>query len=182
MSKVLVVVDMQNDFITGALGTPEARAIVPAVVDYVKQAKEAGDSVIFTLDTHSSNYLRTAEGRALPVEHCIQGTKGHDLIDPLKDLTEGARVAEKPTFGSLWLMGELAGMARAYGTPEGDGIDVEFCGVCTDICVVTNALLVKTRLPEAKISVLSKLCAGASPEKHKAALTVMESCQINIIK
>ncbi len=181
MKPILLVIDMQQDFVTGCLGTPEARAIVPAVARRVGQAKANGETVIFTLDTHQQDYLETAEGKSLPVAHCISGSEGHALIPELAPFAREARVTEKPTFGSLWLMGELAGMARAYGSPEGQGMVIELCGVCTDICVVTNALLIKTRLPEAQLIVHADLCAGVTPEKHVAALDVLRSCQVRVI-
>lgn len=181
MSKILIVVDMQQDFVTGALGTAEARAIVPAVAARVEAAKADGDTVIFTLDTHQNDYLDTNEGRHLPAVHCVKGTDGHRLVPPLWALSDGCRKVEKPTFGSLGLMDELADMARACGMPEGNGMQIELCGVCTDICVVTNALLIKTRLPEAELTVRAGLCAGVTPEKHQAALEVLSSCHVQVI-
>lgn len=165
MKKLLVVVDMQRDFVTGALGTPEARAIVPRV----KQLAESAEEVVYTADTHSENYLKTREGRFLPVPHCIAGTAGHEILPEL--YRPGAKVFEKPAFGSLDLMDYVK---------EGGYTDVTLCGVCTDICVVSNALLIKAALPEADVRVVASACAGVSPEKHAAALLTMASCQILI--
>ena len=165
MNKLLIVVDMQKDFVTGALGTPEARAIVPRV----KQLAESAEEVVYTADTHLADYLTTREGRFLPVPHCIAGTEGHRILPEV--YKAGAKVFEKPAFGSLDLMNYVK---------EGGYTDITLCGVCTDICVVSNALLVKAALPEAEVRVVSSACAGVTPEKHAAALLTMESCQILI--
>lgn len=163
MKKLLVVVDMQRDFVTGALGTEEAKAIVPRV----RALAAAADEVVYTADTHGENYLQTREGKYLPVKHCIKGTPGWEILPEV--YRAGAKIFEKPAFGSM----ELAGYIRAGGYD-----DVAFCGVCTDICVVSNALLVKAALPEADVRVYASACAGVSPEKHRAALETMKSCQI----
>lgn len=170
----LVVVDMQHDFADGALGTPEARAIVPAVAEH---ARDFAGTVVFTLDTHHENYASTQEGRNLPVEHCIRGTHGWELVDELEAVRRerGARIFEKPTFGSVEL-------ARWLATEnEREPIDsVELCGLCTDICVVSNALLVKASLPEVPVRVNPVLCAGGAPESHEAAIATMRSCQVDV--
>lgn len=167
--KVLVVVDMQRDFIDGALGTPEAVAIVPQVIEKIEEYEREGDLIIFTRDTHSENYLDTREGRFLPVKHCVEDTYGHEI--PTEILRGHNLVIDKPTFGSVELMQYLAHV---------DFDEVELIGLCTDICVVSNAMLIKARFPEAEISVDASCCAGVTPETHAAALTTMKMCQINI--
>ncbi len=169
MSKLLVVVDMQKDFIDGALGTLEAQKIVPFVIDEIKNFD--GD-VVFTFDTHSSIYLETKEGKNLPVEHCIKGTDGWKLDSGIESLASGKKCFEKPTFGSV----ELAEFVA-----DGDYTDITLIGLCTDICVISNAMLVKAYLPEANISVKASCCAGVTPESHENALSAMRMCQINII-
>ena len=167
--KVLVVVDMQRDFIDGALGTPEAVAIVPGVIEKIKEYENAGDLIIFTRDTHTDGYLDTREGRFLPVPHCIEDTEGHEI--PPEILRGHNLVIDKPTFGSIELMQYLAHV---------DFDEVELVGLCTDICVVSNAMLIKARFPEVEISVDSSCCAGVTPEGHASALATMRACQINI--
>ena len=174
MKKFLVVVDMQKDFIDGSLGTAEAQAIVPAAAEKIR----AFDGKIFaTLDTHGENYLQTAEGRKLPVEHCIKGTPGWEINAEIKSALEGkdAVYTEKGTFGSL----ELPRLIEEAA--QGEDFEAEFIGLCTDICVVSNVLIVKAAFPEMKISVDSACCAGVTPGKHEAALETMRSCQIDII-
>jgi len=173
MKKFLVVVDMQKDFVDGALGTAEAVAIVPAVCGKIK----AFDGKIFaTLDTHSEDYLNTAEGRNLPVVHCVKDTEGWQLDKQVAAALEdkGFVPVEKPTFGSVRLpklIKEAAGK---------DDISIELIGLCTDICVVSNALMLKANFPEADIAVDALCCAGVTPDAHKAALATMASCQIVI--
>lgn len=177
MKNILIVVDMQNDFIDGALGTPEARAIVPAVAERIRKAREDGWRVIFTLDTHAEDYLETAEGKNLPVEHCVRFTGGWFLHTDILVQAAGCEMVEKPTFGSV----ALASMLFRETTDDEEEPHIELAGVCTDICVVSNALLLKATMPEAEIVVDSALCAGSTPEKHAAALDVMRSCQINVL-
>ena len=171
MKELLVVVDMQNDFVTGALGTEEAVKIVGNVAEKVREARAAGADVVFTMDTHGRDYLETQEGRNLPVPHCIKGTEGWKIIPELQDETGDSVVLEKPSFGSA----ELADLAKERGYAR-----IRLIGVCTDICVITNALLLKTALPEAKISVDASCCAGVTPQSHKNALEAMKMCQIQI--
>ena len=179
MSKILVVVDMQNDFIDGALGTPEAVAIVPHVREKIESF--AG-KVFFTRDTHFENYMSTEEGKKLPVPHCIRGSEGWTLESEIaKECARGMISFEKPTFGSTALMHHVAAVAGAKGCIGGKGLTVELCGVCTDICVVSNAMLIKAALPEADLIVDSSLCAGVTPAKHEAALETMHSCQITVL-
>lgn len=175
MNKNLIVIDMQRDFVTGPLGTPEARAIVPNVVRKIEEAKANGTRVYFTKDTHYSDYLNTQEGRNLPVPHCILETEGHDLIPELKPYERQRDVYRKETFGSITLAYD---MNVEYSMD--DVGEIELIGVCTDICVISNALLIKARCPEVRIKVDASCCAGVTPEKHRAALEVMKSCQIEV--
>ncbi|MCL2031727.1 MAG: cysteine hydrolase [Methanomassiliicoccaceae archaeon] len=170
MKRLLIVVDMQNDFITGSLGSPQAQAVLPNVKKKIELYKKNGDDVLFTRDTHSDDYLDTQEGRFLPVVHCIEGTEGHSIADELD--TEGCLMFDKPTFGSL----ELAEQVAAGGYDE-----IELCGLCTDICVVSNALILKAQLPETVITVDAGCCAGVTEESHKAAVLTMKMCQVNMI-
>lgn len=169
--KLLVVVDMQNDFVTGALGTAEAVAIVPNVVNKVARAGQEGTSVVFTQDTHAQNYLETREGRHLPVPHCVRDTEGWAIIPELREYVSGRICINKPTFGSTELM-ELV-------VEEGFD-DIELIGLCTDICVISNAMLIKAALPEAEVSVDSACCAGVTPASHVNALEAMKMCQITV--
>ena len=176
MRKFLIVVDMQNDFVDGALGTREAAEIVPAAVRRIQECRDAGFRVIATLDTHEENYLQTAEGKKLPVPHCIRGTAGWKLNpDVAAVLGEDALLVEKPTFGSI----RLPEIIEKEAGGEND-LAIELIGLCTDICVVSNALLLKAHFPEAAVSVNPACCAGVTPEKHNAALETMRSCQIDM--
>ena len=163
--KTLIVVDMQNDFIDGSLGTKEAQEIVPKVKEKIKEYQERGDEIIFTRDTHQSDYLSTPEGKKLPVEHCIEGTHGWEIADGL--YREGCEIVNKPTFGYT-------------GWDEHDFEEVELIGLCTDICVISNALLIKALYPEIKVSVDPKCCAGVTPESHDAAIATMKMCQVDM--
>lgn len=171
----LIIIDMQNDFVDGSLGTPEACAIAPAVIE---KARTFEGTVAFTLDTHGSNYASTQEGKNLPVAHCIKGTPGWQLIPGLEEARQarGARVFEKPTFGSVELAQWLV-----ERNEENPITSIEFIGVCTDICVVSNALLVKAFLPEIPVRVDGSCCAGVTPEAHDAALATMGSCQVEVV-
>ena len=175
---LLIVIDMQNDFVTGALGTAEAQAIVP----HVNAKIAAADAVVYTLDTHGEDYLATQEGKRLPVPHCIRDTPGWALEpDIAKECAEGMISFAKPTFGSAALCEYVRTLAEEKGAADGKGFCVELCGVCTDICVVSNALLLKAALPEADFIVNGALCAGVTPQKHEAALETMRSCQIEVL-
>lgn len=169
---LLVVVDMQNDFVDGVLGTPEAQAIVPAVVEKIRQHS----NVVFTADTHQEDYLSTQEGRNLPVIHCVEGTPGHALIPKLLPLAVGKPIIRKPTFGSDEL-GQLVRDKFAAGEID----DVTIIGLCTDICVISNAMVIKAFCPEIPITVDASCCAGVSPESHNIALAAMKTCQIAIV-
>ena len=170
MKKLLIVVDMQNDFITGSLGSSQAQRILPLVKAKIEDYKRNGVKIIFTRDTHYDNYLMTQEGQYLPVVHCIEGTGGYLIADSLD--TDGCEVFNKPNFGSL----ELAKLAADGGYDE-----IELCGLCTDICIVSNALILKAQLPETKVTVDVRCCAGVTDESHDAAILTMKMCQVTII-
>lgn len=170
MRKILVVIDMQNDFVDGSLGTAEAEAIVENVKQKIRTY--APEDVFATMDTHGEDYMNTQEGENLPVMHCIKGTEGWEIRSDIAALMPEARIYEKPTFGSTRLAADLADIAREQE------IRIELIGLCTDICVVSNALLLKAMMPEVEISVDASCCAGVTPEKHLAALETMRSCQI----
>lgn len=200
MKQVLIIIDMQNDFITGSLGTPEARAIVPNVVEKITDNR--WDHIIITKDTHydnhnSYNYDDTLEGKKLPIKHCIVNTPGWALESKITHALHNlpylstVKYLTKPTFGSLYLSeylrDEVASSGSYYVLNDCDNnvhdldIEVEICGLCTDICVISNALLLRAAFPNMKITCDSSCCAGVTPEKHQAALEVMRSCQIDVI-
>lgn len=165
MKKTLIVIDMQNDFIYGSLGSAEAQKIVNNVKEKIMVYKRNRDNIIFTRDTHNDDYLQTAEGGKLPIKHCIKGTPGWQIADGL--YIEGAEIIDKPTFGYMdW---------KNYKFYE-----IELVGLCTDICVVSNALILKAAFPDAKITVDASCCAGVTPQTHKAALETMKMCQIDV--
>ncbi|MBR3241137.1 MAG: cysteine hydrolase [Parasporobacterium sp.] len=172
MRKLLIVIDMQNDFIDGSLGTAEAEAIVEAVKAKIRTYPE--QDIIATMDTHEPDYLNTQEGKNLPVEHCIRGSRGWEIREDIMAVLKDAKIYEKPTFGSTELGRDLQKLS------EQEEIELELIGLCTDICVVSNALLLKAYMPEVKIAVDASCCAGVTPEKHEAALETMRSCQIEI--
>lgn len=189
--KIMVIVDMQNDFVTGPLGSPEAQAIVPKIVDKLEQANGSEYLVLFTKDTHQSDYMDTQEGKNLPVPHCIEGTSGWSIVKPIasyvdysgkfltysaKDIIKGRFY--KPTFGSLELAAELRKICEL---PDVDVEEIIFMGVCTDICVVSNVLMTKAYCPEVLVTVDAECCAGVTPDRHVAALETMKSCQVNVI-
>ena len=165
MRKILVVIDMQNDFIDGSLGTKEAQQIVPRVVEKMKEYDPW--NIYLTRDTHYENYLDTQEGRNLPVEHCIEGTHGWQLNDAVAKAAEKATVIDKPTFGYT-----------GWGDMEFEKI--ELVGLCTDICVISNAMIAKAFLPEVPVTVDAACCAGVTPESHRNALNAMKMCQVRI--
>jgi len=177
--KILVVVDMQYDFIDGALANPAAAAIVPKIAEYIKAFD--GDEVVFTRDTHSKDYLTTQEGRKLPVEHCIEGTPGWCVHEDLRKAAEEWEKAEKNRY--IWYkdkkqFGET-NLLGYYAHSSDDEIQV--CGTCTDICVISNAIILKAENPETPLKVLKDLCAGLTPESHENALKAMAMCQIEVI-
>ena len=170
--KILIVVDMQNDFIDGSLANPAAQKIIPEMVGFIKQFNK----VIFTRDTHEVNYLETAEGKSLPIKHCIRKTDGWNIRRELEDAALDSPnmkyigYIDKPTFGYMdWKLN------LNYDD------EIVMVGTCTDICVISNALILKAKYPENKITVVGHLCAGLTEEKHKAALNVMRSCQIEVL-
>lgn len=172
--KILIVVDMQNDFIDGVLGSPEAQAIVPNVKKKIEEYSDSyRNAIIFTRDTHHDDYLETQEGKKLPYPHCISGTHGWEIADGI--YKEGGKLVNKPTFGSTWLPKYIISNYQHR-------IDsIEIIGLCTDICVISNAMILKANLPEVPIIVDSSCCAGVTPESHKNALEAMKMCQIEII-
>ena len=172
MRKILIVVDMQNDFIHGSLGTAEAESIVQPVIDKIKEYEP--ENIWATRDTHEEDYLDTQEGRRLPVKHCIRGTKGWEIADAVAEVMPKATVIDKPTFGSVQLADQLAALSAK------EEIELEMVGLCTDICVVSNALCLKARMPEVPIAVDAACCAGVTPQSHRAALETMGMCQIVI--
>lgn len=165
MKKTLLVIDMQNDFIDMALGTQEAIAIVPRVKAKIDEYRKNGDTIIYTRDTHGEDYLKTPEGEKLPVVHCVKDTKGWQIADGL--YVDGCKIIDKPNFG--W-----------PNWREENFEAVELVGLCTDICVVSNALMIKAMFPDALVSVDAHCCAGVTPESHKAALLTMKMCQIDV--
>lgn len=169
--KILIVIDMQNDFIDGALGTPEAQAIVPNVKKKIQEYLDRKDIVIFTRDTHDEYYPHTQEGKNLPVPHCIIDSHGWEICDELPG-TENAHIINKESFGyPYW--------SRIFDFGSRD--ELEMCGLCTDICVISNAMILKADFPEVKITVDASCCAGVTPQSHKNALEAMKMCQINVI-
>lgn len=167
MKKLLIVVDMQKDFVDGALANPNAQAIVPAVTEFVKNWK---DDVLFTRDTHTEAYMDTLEGKKLPVIHCVKGTPGWEIIDELKPFVKD--VIDKPVFGS-WELGERI--------REGGYDDVTLIGVCTGICVISNAAIVRAANPETNVRVMKDLCACITPETHRIALDAMKTFQVDVL-
>lgn len=168
---------MQKDFVTGALASAEAQAILPKVKEKIEAYDRAGKEIIFTRDTHGEDYMQTNEGKHLPVPHCIKGTDGWQICAELTDgITSEYKTVDKPTFGFLGWKDVLASE-----TVDGSDLDIEMIGVCTDICVVSNALILKALYPEATVRVDAGCCAGVTPEAHAAALATMRSCQVDII-
>ncbi len=177
MKRILVVVDMQTDFVDGALGTPEAVAILGRVTAKIKTyAADPNGAILVTYDTHADTYMDTSEGKHLPVPHCIKGTAGWALHPAVAAALDGVTytAVEKPTFGSVKLPALVKEIA------SGEDFAVELIGLCTDICVVSNTLLLKAHYPEISISVDASCCAGVTPESHEAALMTMRMCQIEV--
>ena len=174
--KILVVIDMQNDFVRGSLSNPAAEAIVPKIKERIEAARENKEMVIFTQDTHDADYLETLEGQKLPVEHCIYGTEGWEIVDELKD--EAALCILKPTFMGFDLINRIETVAAAMN----EDVEIEVCGTVTSICVISTALMLRGAFRNSKIIVNSNLCADITPKGHAAALTVMKNCQIDVIE
>ena len=168
----LIVVDMQNDFITGSLGTKEAEAILPKVIEKVKNFE---GTILYTKDTHQADYMATQEGKNLPVEHCIEGSRGWELAGELEDLSKGKKIFNKPTFGSTELAKYLVEENEKAAIEE-----IELCGLCTDICVISNAFVIKANLTEVQVTVDASCCAGVTPESHRNALAAMKMCQVKV--
>ncbi len=173
MRKLLLVIDMQTDFVDGALGTAEAVAIIPNVLREI--AKYDKNDIIATRDTHLDDYMQTREGKYLPIPHCIKDTSGWELHSEIAPALEGCKIVDKPTFGSTELCDLICDMAKK------EEIEVTLVGLCTDICVVSNAMLIKAALPETDVRIVADACAGVTPDTHFAALTTMKMCQIDII-
>ena len=176
--KVLVCVDLQNDFCSpkGSLSNPVAEAIVPKIKERIEAARENKEMVVFTQDTHDADYLETLEGQKLPVEHCIYGTEGWEIVDELKG--EAALCVLKPTFMGFDLISRIETVAAAMN----ESVEIEVCGTVTSICVVSTALMLRGAFRDSKITVNSNLCADITPTAHAAALTVMKNCQIDVIE
>ena len=173
MRNLLLVIDMQTDFVDGALGSAEATAIIPNVLREI--AKYNKVDIIATRDTHPESYMDTREGKHLPVPHCIKGSLGWQIHPEIAPALEGCLVIDKPTFGSTELCEYIVSIAK------NENISVTLVGLCTDICVVSNAMIIKAALPEIEVSVVADACAGVTPDTHSAALTTMKMCQINIL-
>ena len=176
MKKALIVVDYQNDFVNGALGFEGAEKLDDIICEKIQQYRKEGGHIIFTFDTHEANYLNTMEGKNLPVEHCIKGTDGWQIRAELDALRKEEPV-DKPTFGSV----ALGQLLKAYDTYEEKIESITFIGLCTDICVISNAMTAKAYFPETPIYVDASCCAGVTPESHERALDAMAVCQINIL-
>jgi nicotinamidase-related amidase len=194
--KILIVVDMQNDFVDGTLGSAAARAIVLRAAAKIEAYLKSGDPVIFTLDTHGADYLSTAEGLKLPVVHCVEGTHGHELHKSIGAILQTAKMPatlktskmskmpaplETPKTPATFIIKNTFGTLEWSDTAIVDGDELELIGLCTDICVVSNALILQATFPRCKLTVDSSACAGTSEAAHDAALTVMRSCQIEVI-
>lgn len=191
IKKFLVVVDMQNDFITGTLSNPDAQAIIPNVAARIKQARENGETVIWTMDTHNDNYMNTQEGNRLPIPHCIKpqtqkccnryGTDEGWAITPALSPLPDDKFIEKRTFGSIELPMYI-NSRRAVSKISQSQVEITFIGICTDICVISNAIFTKTIMPEARIIVEAACCAGVSKQAHEIALSAMENVQIDVVR
>ncbi len=174
MRKILVVVDCQKDFIDGALGFEGASDILPGIIERIKEYKDNGDEVVYTLDTHTEDYMNTQEGKNLPVPHCIKGSEGFALADCLKDALEDCRAFEKPAFGSLELAEYLNSQAKDLSA-------IEVCGLVSNICVISNAVIAKAAAPEAEIIVDSKLTASFDPKRHEETLDILKGVQVTVL-
>lgn len=189
MKKILIVVDMQNDFIDGALGSPMAEAIVDNIAKKIHEYSENDDVILFTRDTHGPDYLTTEEGKNLPVKHCVRGTSGwmirNELLDQMTDSQrDDLSAVNKPTFGSEYLISILRSKSLIVtdgDSMDGDGVVVELVGLCTDICVISNAVIAKTALPNAHIVVDAACCAGVTPESHDTAIKAMQAIMVEVL-
>ena len=174
MRRLLIVVDMQKDFIDGALGFEEAKSIIPGIASRIKEYQESGDEVVYTLDTHFENYMDTMEGKKLPVPHCIKGSEGHKLCDELSNLLKDCRIYEKYTFGSMEL-------AKYIEENRDDLSSIEVCGLVSNICVISNTVLAKAAAPETEIIVDSKLTSCFDPKLTEAALDICRSIHVTVL-
>ena len=197
MKKVFIVVDMQNDFVDGALGTPEAQAIVNKVADQIRARADKDTILLVTKDTHNPDYMETLEGKNLPVAHCIKNTHGWELAPAIQEAIYDTRdkyhgfdsyfpyftdhIVTKPTFGSMDIQNLLFVIDDMTGTQPGEIVEITLCGLCTGICVLSNAILCKATMPEVPIKVIEDCCACVTPESHKTALEAMKLCQIEIV-
>jgi nicotinamidase-related amidase len=197
MKKILIVVDMQNDFVDGALGTAEAQAIVPKVADYIRDHADENTVLLVTKDTHSSNYAETLEGKNLPVAHCIKNSYGWELNPAIQEAIYDTRgkyhsfdsyfpyvsdhIIEKPSFGSIDLQNLLYLLDDETGMQSGDIAEITLMGLCTGICVLSNAIMCKATMPEVPVNVVADCCACVTPTSHNTAIEAMKLCQINII-
>jgi len=174
MRRILVVVDMQKDFIDGALGFEGADRIIPGIISKIREYEGSGDEIVYTMDTHFADYMQTQEGKNLPVPHCIKGSEGHALCDELKPLLSDKKVFEKPCFGSMEL-------AKYIENNSKDISSIEVVGLVSNICVVSNAVLAKAAAPEAEVIVDSKLTASFAPDLHQATLDVLKGIQVTVL-
>ena len=197
MKKVLIVVDMQNDFVDGTLGTQEAQAIVPKVADYIRDHANKDTILLVTKDTHDVDYMNTLEGKNLPVAHCIKNTHGWELAPAIQEAIYDTRgkyhgfdsyfpyftdhIVTKPTFGSMDIQNLLFVIDDMTGTQPGEIAEITLMGLCTGICVLSNAILCKATLPEVPVRVVADCCACVTPASHQTALDAMKLCQIEII-
>ena len=189
VEEIVIVIDMQNDFITGTLANKDAERIIKPMVAFLKQKQEEGNvAFLFTQDTHQKNYSKSLEGKHLPIKHCIEGTKGHKIAKELVDVVDNYGIVEKPTFGLKSDDWEVVmwnnHLSNSIKDNQGRSTvkRISLIGTCTDICVISNALALKSLYPDTEIYVYEDLCAGTTPENHQAALQVMKSCQVNIEK
>lgn len=180
-NNILIIVDVQNDFVTGPLGSAKAEAVTQDIIQYAKKRAKEGWRLVFTRDRHHDDYMETREGRKLPVPHCIERTEGYQICEGLREVMPLATridiVDKDDSFGYLYWPQETIEGNSLYPVPQ----KIEMCGFCTDICVVSNALFLRNILKDCEIDILENLCAGVTEEKHKDALMVMDSCQCNIV-
>ena len=174
MRRLLIVVDCQKDFIDGALGFEGAEKVIPGIISKIEEYRSAGDEIVYTLDSHTEEYMNTQEGKNLPVPHCIKGSEGFELDSTLAPYLEGCRAFEKPTFGSIDLAEFIKGNASDYSA-------IEVCGLVSNICVISNAVIAKAAAPEAEIIVDSNLTASFDPKLHEAALAVLGGIQVKVV-
>ena len=174
MKRLLIVVDMQNDFVDGALGFEGADRIIPGIIDRISEYEKSGDEIIYTLDTHFEEYMNTQEGKNLPVPHCIKGSEGHKLVPALESVLSGKKAFEKPTFGSMELGKFIESNAADYSS-------IELCGLVSNICVVSNAVIAKAAAPEAEIIVDSKLTASFDPKLGEEVFDILKGIQVTVL-